>query len=151
MRAAASAAAPPAARASARVRARRATSTPRTAAAAGPRRASALVARAELKSGGNGRYARPDEAKSPLGDEEIFWDPADLEDEDPEPLAFANVADEDFDDDDDDDDDDAWFFVPDEALANGAKTSEVDLFVVGEDYDDDGSFGFVQSLSLIHI
>ena len=145
MRAAASAAAPPAARASARVRARRATSTPRTAAAAGPRRASALVARAELKSGGNGRYARPDEAKSPLGDEEIFWDPADLEDEDPEPLAFANVADEDFDDDDDDDDDDAWFFVPDEALANGAKTSEVDLFVVGEDYDDDGSFGFVQS------
>ena len=40
---------------------------------------SGVVARAELKSGGEGRYVRPVEDKSPMKDEEIYFDPADLD------------------------------------------------------------------------
>ena len=79
-------------------------------------------------------YRRPDEASSPRADDELFWDPADLEDEDP-PLVLV----EDDELDEDDEDDDSWFFVPEGA---GVNVKEEDLFVVGEDYDDD-SFGFV--------
>ena len=86
-------------------------------------------ARAQLKSGGEGRFVRPVEDKSPRADDDIYWDPADLEDE-PPAMQF------DFDDDDEEDDDDDWFFVPEGAMGN-VKDAEEDLFVVGEDYDDD--------------
>ena len=59
---------------------------------------SGVVARAELKSGGEGRYVRPVEDKSPMKDEEIYFDPADLDDDDD--ASF------DFDDEDDEEDDD---------------------------------------------
>ena len=96
-----------------------------------------VLARAELKSGGEGRFVRPVEDKSPRADDDIYWDPADLEDE-PPAMQF------DFDDDDEeDDDDDDWFFVPEGAMGN-VKDAEEDLFVVGEDYDDDESFGFAE-------
>ena len=77
-----------------------------------------------------------------MADEEIYFDPADFEDEDDEPVSFALDA---ADDDDDADDDDAdWFFVPEGA---GVSTKEEDLFVVGDDYDDDDSFGFAQGFA----
>ena len=105
-----------------------------------PRRApprARVLARAELKSGGEGRFVRPVEDKSPRADDDIYWDPADLEDE-PPAMQF------DFDDDDEEDDDgDDWFFVPEGAMGN-VKDAEEDLFVVGEDYDDDESFGFAE-------
>ena len=95
-----------------------------------------VLARAELKSGGEGRFVRPVEDKSPRADDDIYWDPADLDDE-PPAMQF------DFDDDDDDDDEDDWFFVPEGAMGN-VKDAEEDLFIIGEDYDDDESFGFAE-------
>lgn len=79
-------------------------------------------------------YSRPDEAASPRADDDLFWDPADLEGEDA-PLVTVDDAELE----EDDDDDDSWFFVPE---GSGVDVNEEDLFVVGEDYDDD-SFGFV--------
>ena len=71
-----------------------------------------------------------------MADDEIYFDPADFEDEDDEPaVAFAV---------DDDDDDDSWFFVPEGA---NVSTKEEDLYVVGDDYDDDESFGFAQGFT----
>ena len=96
-----------------------------------------VLARAELKSGGEGRFVRPVEDKSPRADDDIYWDPADLEDE-PPAMQF------DFDDDEEEEEeDDDWFFVPEGAMGN-VKDAEEDLFVVGEDYDDDESFGFAE-------
>ena len=90
----------------------------------------------------NAAPRRPEETASPMADDEIYFDPADFEDEDDEPVSFALDADDD--DDDDADDDDDWFFVPEGA---GVSTKEEDLFVVGEDYDDDDSFGFAQGFA----
>jgi hypothetical protein len=66
----------------------------------------------------------PGEATSPRAEEELFWDPADLEDEDP---PMVTVDDEELDEDDDDDeeldedddDDDSRFFVPEAGLYTG--------------------------------
>ena len=55
----------------------------------------------------------PGEATSPRAEEELFWDPADLEDEDP---PMVTVDDEEL---DEDDDDDSWFFVPEAGLCTG--------------------------------
>ena len=85
---------------------------------------------------------RPEETASPMADDEIYFDPADFEDEDDEP-AVAFALDDD-DDDEDDDDDDSWFFVPEGA---NVSTKEEDLYVVGDDYDDDESFGFAQGFT----
>ena len=69
-----------------------------------------VLARAELKSGGEGRFVRPVEDKSPRADDDIYWDPADLEDE-PPAMQF------DFDDDEEEEEeDDDWFFVPEGAM-----------------------------------
>ena len=86
---------------------------------------------------------RPEETASPMADDEIYFDPADFEDEDDEP-AVAFALDDDDDDDEDDDDDDSWFFVPEGA---NVSTKEEDLYVVGDDYDDDESFGFAQGFT----
>ena len=83
---------------------------------------------------------RPEETASPMADDEIYFDPADFEDEDDEPAVAFAVDD----DDDDDDDDDSWFFVPEGA---NVSTKEEDLYVVGDDYDDDESFGFAQGFT----
>ena len=83
---------------------------------------SGVVARAELKSGGEGRYVRPVEDKSPMKDEEIYFDPADLDDDDDASFAF------DVEDDDDDDDDDDLDF----GFARGFVETEADA------YGDDG-------------
>ena len=104
---------------------------------------SGVVARAELKSGGEGRYVRPVEDKSPMKDEEIYFDPADLDDDDDASFAF-DVED---DDDDDDDDDDSWFFVPEGAVAGPVTDKAIDLFNIDDDDDDDDDdldFGFAR-------
>jgi len=100
------------------------------------RRARAAVAVARAKAPGGG-FARPDESTSPRAEDELYWDPADLEDEDP-PLIEVDDLDL---DDDDDDDDDAWFFVPDGA---GVDVGDDVLFQIGTegDDDDDDDFGF---------
>ena len=102
---------------------------------------SGVVARAELKSGGEGRYVRPAEDKSPMKDEEIYFDPADLDDDDDASFAF-DVED----DDDDDDDDDSWFFVPEGAVAGPVTDKAIDLFNIDDDDDDDDDldFGFAR-------
>ena len=102
---------------------------------------SGVVARAELKSGGEGRYVRPAEDKSPMKDEEIYFDPADLDDDDDASFAF------DVEDDDDDDDDDSWFFVPEGAVAGPVTDKAIDLFNIDDDDDDDDDdldFGFAR-------
>ena len=91
---------------------------------------SGVVARAELKSGGEGRYVRPVEDKSPMKDEEIYFDPADLDDDDDASFAFDD------DDDEDDDDDDSWFFVPEGAVAGPVTDKAIDLFNIDDDDDD---------------
>ena len=103
---------------------------------------SGVVARAELKSGGEGRYVRPVEDKSPMKDEEIYFDPADLDDDD---ASFSFDVDDD-DDDDDYDDDDSWFFVPEGAVAGPMTDKEIDLFNIDDDDDDDDDldFGFAR-------
>jgi hypothetical protein len=58
------------------------TAAPPAGLVAWPSPRSGVVARAELKSGGEGRYVRPVEDKSPMKDEEIYFDPADLDDDD---------------------------------------------------------------------
>ena len=103
---------------------------------------SGVVARAELKSGGEGRYVRPVEDKSPMKDEEIYFDPADLDDDDDASFAF-DVED----DDDADDDDDSWFFVPEGAVAGPVTDKAIDLFNIDDDDDDDDDdldFGFAR-------
>jgi hypothetical protein len=103
-------------------------------------RATNLATRATLKSGGEGRYVRPGEDKSPLADEDIYFDPADLEDE-----VEVNGMD-DFDDDDDDDDENDWFFVPEGAMSAMINDSAVDLFNIDDEDDDDSDsdFGFAK-------
>lgn len=48
----------------------------------------------------NAAPRRPEETASPMADDEIYFDPADFEDEDDEPVSFALDADDDDDDDD---------------------------------------------------
>ena len=81
---------------------------------------------------------RPVESNSPMKDDEIYFDPADLEDE--------IEIDSNFDDDDDFDDDDSWFFVPEDVMKDGTlqKDSAVDLFNIDEDEDTDDDFGFAK-------
>jgi len=53
----------------------------------------------------NAAPRRPEETASPMADDEIYFDPADFEDEDDEPVTFALDLDAAAADDDDDDDD----------------------------------------------
>jgi hypothetical protein len=75
-----------------------------------------------------------------LADEDIYFDPADLEDE-----VEVNGMD-DFDDDDDDDDENDWFFVPEGAMSAMINDSAVDLFNIDDEDDDDSDsdFGFAK-------